>query len=255
MSQPVNKPRFTYIIPYRFQMDRILNLRRVIDWLSGFNGIEIIIVEQDSHSKISHLNFKGTHVFIENSGPFNKNWALNVGLKRSQTNVIVFGDSDLIMHPDHLIKSLEELNTYEFVNPYQSVIDLDPNETNLGLGDILSINRPGRGETDHQKVPICGGITLFRKDAIAKIGGFPENFWGWGAEDDAQDIMVKNFLNWKQMDFKCYHLWHQRTSPDMNLYQRNLSILNSFKNMSKDDLQKHIASSSIKNGMLNKCSG
>ena len=253
MSQPVNVPKFTYIIPYRFQMDRILNLRRVIDWLSGFNGIEIMIVEQDSHSKISHLNFKGTHVFIENSGPFNKNWALNVGLKRAQTNVIVFGDSDLIMHPDHLIKSLEELNNYEFVNPYQSVIDLDPNESSLGLGDILAIDRPGRGETDHQKVPICGGITLFRKDAIIKLGGWSELFWGWGAEDDFQSLKVTNFLNWKQMSFKCYHLWHQRTAPDMNLYQRNLQILNKFNSISKEEFQKHIQSEAQKMGLMNKC--
>lgn len=251
---PINTARLTYVIPYRFQMDRILNLRRVIDWLSGFSGIEIIIVEQDSHSKISHLNLKANVVFIKNSGNFNKNWALNVGLKRAQTNTIAFGDSDLIMHPEHLIKSLEELGNYEYVNPYQSVIDLDPNESSLPLGNILSIDRPGRGENDHQKVPMCGGINLFRKDALIKIGGFPENFWGWGAEDDAQDVFVKNFLSWKQMPFKCYHLWHQRNSPDMSLYQKNLQTLAGFKNMSKEDLQKYINSSLPKIGLLNKCS-
>lgn len=254
MQTPINTPKFTYIIPFRFQVDRILNLRRVVEWLGGFSNIEIIIVEQDSHSKIEYMNFKARHIFIKNDGPFNKNWALNVGLRRAQTDTIVFGDSDLIMHPEHFIASLEELKNYEFVNPYQSVIDLDQGESLSGLGDILNINRPGRGETDHQKVPICGGITMFRKDALYKIAGFPENFFGWGAEDDAQDIMVKNFLTWKKMPFKCYHLWHNRFAPDMTLYQRNLNILNDFKNMNKESLQKYINNSIAKIGFENKFS-
>lgn len=254
MSKPHNLPKFSYIIPFRFQIDRILNLRRVLDWLSGFSNIEVIIVEQDTHSKISAFNFKANHIFIKNSGPFNKNWALNVGLKRAQSDIVVFGDSDLIMHPEHLIASLEQLNVYEFVNPYQSVIDLDPNESQMGLGEILNINRPGRGETDHQKVPICGGITIFRKDALYKLGGWSEMFWGWGAEDDYQSLKVKHLLNWTQMPHKCYHLWHQRLSPDMNLYQRNLQIYNKYINASKEDLQKQIASEMGRIGIQNKCS-
>jgi predicted glycosyltransferase involved in capsule biosynthesis len=254
MQTPINTPKFTYIIPFRFQVDRILNLRRVVEWLGGFSNIEIIIVEQDSHSKIEYMNFKARHIFIKNDGPFNKNWALNVGLRRAQTDTIVFGDSDLIMHPEHFIASLEELKNYEFVNPYQSVIDLDQGESLSGLGDILNINRPGRGETDHQKVPICGGITMFRKDALYKIAGWSEMFWGWGAEDDFQSLKVKQFLNWRQMPYKCYHLWHNRLSPDMSLYQRNLQIYSRFVNSQKDELQKQINSEFGKIGLENKCS-
>lgn len=254
MQKPANLPRFSYIIPFRFQLDRILNLRRVIDWLSGFSNIEIILVEQDSHSKISHLNFKCNHIFIKNDGPFNKNWSLNVGLRRAQGDVVVFGDSDLIMHPEQLIEALDQTANYDFVNPYQSVIDLTPEESQANLSEILTLNRAGRGETDHQKVPICGGITIFRKDALYKIGGWSEMFWGWGAEDDYQSLKVKQFLNWKQMPHKCYHLWHQRLSPDMNLYQRNLQIYNKLINATKDDLQKQINSEINKIGLQNKCS-
>lgn len=244
-------PKFTYIIPFRYQNDRILNLRRVTDWISGFSGVEVIIVEQDSHSKISHLNLKANHIFIKNPGHFNKNWALNVGLKRANSEIIIFGDSDLIMNPEHLIKSLDELRNYDFVNPYKSVIDLTEGESSLGLPQVLGIDRVGRGEDDHQKVPMCGGITIFRRDSIYKIGGFPENFEGWGAEDDAQTIRVETFLNWKQMPYKCYHLYHHRGAPDMQQYQKNLKILSHFKSMSKDDLQKNINLSSQRFGRLN----
>lgn len=253
MQKPANLPRFSYIIPFRFQMDRILNLKRVLDWLAGFSNVEIIIVEQDSHSKLSHLPLKAKHIFIKNDGPFNKNWSLNVGLKNVLSDIVVFGDSDLIMHPEHLIQSLEQIKDYEFINPYQSVIDLELFESQLNLQEIISINRPGRGETDHQKVPICGGITIFRKDALYKIGGWSEMFWGWGAEDDFQSLKVKQFLNWKQMPYKCYHLWHNRIAPDMNLYQRNLQIYNKFVDVTKEELQKQINSEVGKIGTLNKC--
>lgn len=253
MQKPANLPKFSYIIPFRFQNDRIMNLKRVLEWVSGFSGVEVILVEQDSHSKISHLSLKAKHIFIKNSGAFNKNWALNVGFRNALSDILVFGDSDLIMNPEHLIQSLEQIRDFEFVNPYQSVIDLELFESQLSLQEIVSIGRPGRGETDHQKVPICGGITIFRKEALHKIGGWSEMFWGWGAEDDFQSLKVKELLNWKQMPFKCYHLWHNRLAPDMNLYQRNLQIYNKFLNASKDELRKQIMSESNKIGLLNKC--
>ena len=56
--QSTYKPKFTYIIPFRYSHDRILPLRRVIEWLSGFQGIEILIVEQDKHSKLDGLCLK-----------------------------------------------------------------------------------------------------------------------------------------------------------------------------------------------------
>lgn len=247
--------KFTYIIPYQHQPDRILNLRRVIDWLSGFSGIEVIVVEQDKHSKISHINLRAKHIFIKNDGPFNKSWAYNVGLKYSNAPVIVSGDSDLIMEPNCFIRSLDELSNYEMVNPYSSVIDLTDVETSMALPDMLRINRPGRGENDHQKVPLCGGICMFRREAIFRLGGWCELFLGWGCEDNHMSLKVQNFLSYKEMPNKCYHLFHHRGSPDMNLYQRNLEILNKFSAIPKEDWIRHINTEGPKMGILNKYNG
>jgi predicted glycosyltransferase involved in capsule biosynthesis len=243
---------FTYIIGYRHQPDRLQNLRRVIDWINGFQGVELIVVEQDKHSKISHLGLKCKHYFLKSDKPYNKSWAFNYATKMATTNVIVYADSDLIMNPHELIESLKLLEQYEMVNPYNSVIDLQQNETGQPFEQIMLINRPGRGETDHQKVPICGGICLFRKEAIDKIGGWNERFIGWGAEDDFVSLKVQNFLNWKQMEAKCYHLFHNRENPDMAGYQKNLQLYNQYKNMSVEDLKKYMMQDVPKNGMKNK---
>ena len=220
-----NGHSFTYIIGYRHKPDRLQNLRRVLDWINGFQGVDVIVVEQDTHSKISHLSLRCRHLFLKSDKPYNKSWSFNYATKMAKSDIIVFADSDLIMHPNQLIDALKQIETHDMVNPYKSVVDLDPNEANLQLEQIIQINRPGRGETDHQKVPICGGICIFRRETINKIAGWNENFIGWGAEDDFVSLKVQHFLNWKQMDHKCYHLFHNREQPNMNEYQKNLNLL------------------------------
>ena len=243
---------FTYVIGYRHSPDRLQNLRKTLDWINGFAGSEVIIVEQDKHSKISHLNLKAKHIFLKSTLPYNKSWGFNVATKYSTSNIIVFADSDLIMDPNKFIESLKLIEKYDMVNPYTSVVDLDQNESGLRFEQVLQINRPGRGELDHQKVPLCGGICIFRKDAIMRIGGWNESFIGWGAEDDFVSLKVKHFLTSTEVPGRCYHLYHSRKSPDMKYYQRNLDLLQKANAMTKDEIMKITNSQIQKNGMKNK---
>ncbi|NDF16742.1 MAG: glycosyltransferase, partial [Verrucomicrobia bacterium] len=128
MSSPYS---FTYIIGYRHQPDRLQNLRRVLDWINGFQNVDVIVVEQDKHSKISHLNLKCRHLFLRTNQPYNKSWSFNYATKMAKSNIVVFADSDLIMNPGEFIESLKMLEQYEMVNPYKSVIDLQPDESSL----------------------------------------------------------------------------------------------------------------------------
>lgn len=247
-----NGHSFTYIIGYRHFPDRLNNLRRVLDWINCFGGVDVILIEQDTHSKISHLNLKARHIFLKTDKPYNKSWAFNVATNLAKSDIIVFADSDLIMRPEDFIEGLKLLEQFDMVNPYKSVIDLNPQESTVKMEDMVKIDRAGRGETDHQKVPICGGICMFRKDSIMRIGGWNEDFIGWGAEDDFVSHKVQQFLNWKQLDHKCYHLFHGRTQPDAQSYQRNLQLLQHLVNLPKQELIKSIQKNLPKNGMKNK---
>lgn len=242
---------FTYIISYRHNVERYNNLKRTLEWVNSFSGVEVIVVEQDKHSKISNLKINAKHIFIKSDMPFNKSWGFNVGTKYANSDIIIFGDSDLIMDPQKFIEAIQLIKEYEMVNPYNSVVDLTQQETNIQLSEIIKIDRPGRGETDIQKVPMCGGICIFRRDAINKIGGWYEQFIGWGGEDDFQAIKVKNFLTWAEVPGRCYHLYHDRSAPDMKWYQRNLQLLQKLGVMSKEELQKVINNSLQKLGMKN----
>lgn len=242
---------FTYIIGYRHKLDRLSNLRKTLDWVNSFSNVEVILVEQDTHSKISELNLNCKHIFVKSNIPYNRSWAFNVGLRHSQSNVIIFGDSDIIMHPDDFIRGIRALENHDMVSPYHSVIDLTPDESNMQFDKIISINRPGRGETDNQKINISGGISMFRKESIIKIAGWNEGFIGWGGEDDFQTIKVKNLLNWTELKAKCYHFWHKREQPDKTHYQRSLQILQKAYSLKKDEIINHVNNTVKKIGMKN----
>lgn len=247
-----NNLSFSFIILYRHSVERYNNLRRVLDWTSGFSGSETIVVEQDTHSKISNLKLNCRHIFTKSNMPFNRSWGFNVGAKYANSNILVLTDCDLIMDPNKFIEAVKQIQSYDVVSPYSSVVDLTNQETHMDINNIFNINRPGRGEDDNQKINICGGMTIFRKDAYEKIGGYHEDFVGWGGEDDFQAIKVKNFLTWTEVSGRCYHLYHERVAPDMKWYQRNLQLLQKLGEMSKEDLQKVINNVTPKSSMKNK---
>jgi predicted glycosyltransferase involved in capsule biosynthesis len=243
---------FTYVIGYRHNLERLQNLKRVLDWINGFARVEVLLVEQDTHSKISHLDIKAKHIFTRSDMPYNRSWAFNVALKHANSNIIVFGDSDLVMEPNQFIAGLQAIQNYEMVSPYHSVVDLTAQESNLPLEQIININRPGRGENDNQKINISGGIAMFRREAIQKIAGWNEDFIGWGGEDDFQTMKVKNFLTWTELQARCFHLYHERGMPDQKWYKRNLELLSKTSQMDKSQLQKVILNQLPKIGMKNK---
>ena len=244
--------KFTFVIGFRYKKDRFFLLKRTLEWINTFVGAEVILVEQDKHSKISHLNLKCKHIFIKSDKPYNRSWAFNVALKRAKSNIIIFGDSDLIMEHNQFISGINALSEYDMVSPYHKVIDLNPQESSNSTENILKIDRPGRGENDNQKINISGGIAMFRKDSINKIGGWNEDFVGWGAEDDEMTIRVKKYLKWTELKGTCYHLYHDRPAPEQNNYQHNLKLLNSIANLNDQQRQSMINKMVIRNGMKNK---
>lgn len=237
----MNTHSFTYIIGYRHSPDRLNNLRRVLDWINGFANVEVILVEQDKHSKISHLSLKCKHIFIKTDKEYNKSWGYNVGLKSSNTNIVIFGDADTIMDPNKLIEAIQLLDKYEMVSSHNSIIDLFPNEGNTQYDDILKIIRPGRTTS------LCSGISVFRKAAIQKIGGWNESFIGLGGADEFLSHKVKNFLTSNVLPINAYHFFHNKIDSN----PINEKILQQMVGISKEDLVRSINMSSQKTGMRN----
>ena len=124
--------KFSYIIPFKFSEERLVTLRKVLSNVRTFD-CEIIVIEQGTESI---LPSKGVlenekYLFINNPLPFNKAWSLNVAWKESQNDILVFGDADNMISKENLLKSIDELQEYEFVSPHNRLIDLEPLENDF----------------------------------------------------------------------------------------------------------------------------
>ncbi|RVE67531.1 hypothetical protein OJAV_G00104450 [Oryzias javanicus] len=94
---------------------------------------------------------------------FNRAKLLNVGyaeaLKEYDYDCFVFSDVDLI--------PMDDRNTYKcFSQPRHLSVSMDK------FGFRLPYNQ------------FFGGVSSLSKEQFLKINGFPNNYWGWGGEDD-----------------------------------------------------------------------
>jgi len=231
----------TYVIGYRHRDDRYQNLSMTLDWLSTIPEVEVLIVEQDTESKFNN-KWGVNHIFAYNPYPYNRSWAFNIAVKETNSDIYAFGDSDLIMKKEEFLEAVGELKNYEVVSPYRSVLDLSEDETKKNIEDWQRITRPGRGETDHQKINLCGGIVLFTRESFNKVGGWNEDFIGWGGEDDFMTLKVEALgMKTKEMPYKIYHLYHTRDNLDWAFYQRNLMMLNQAKGVDKPMVESYVS--------------
>jgi glycosyltransferase involved in cell wall biosynthesis len=231
----------TCVIPFMYSEDRLLPLRRVLANARLLN-CEVIVIEQGREQLLpsKEVLTDEKYLFLKNEFPFNKSWALNIAWMQASGDAILFMDADTLIAPDHVRTAVAALADCDFVSPHAKVIDLQESESDLPLEALFEIDRPGRGEQDRQKVPLCGGITLFTREGLEKVGGWPEEFFGWGGEDDAMGRKVELLLRWKELDFTCFHLFHRRGVQQPDWYKRNLEILDLYMDSDDEDLRIHI---------------
>lgn len=237
----------SYIIPFRSGgEERTKNLLTVLDRLSGYPAAEIIVVEQDQAPTLAAESLPGhcTHLFAFNPGPFNKSWGFNVGFRSSVGDVVVFHDADIIMDVHALAQSVVLCsNAFDAVKPYDRLVDLTESESEQvrkGKGipfinvEERGINREYRGEY----ICFCGGIFLMRRDVYEELGGFDENFSGWGGEDDAMTLKLHAMEKNTHIvtGQTAWHLWHECRYENrfgQPHYRQNCAMLKQYRRLGR----------------------
>ena len=161
------------IVPYRdlhHEQKRKSQLDQFIPSISSF-----LLANTIGDSKSIPL-FKVYVIEQSNDGrKFNRGKLLNIGFKIAQNdgcNVFIFHDVDLLPSAS--------LRKYYFTIPVQQPIHI------ARVWDRYSVNDK-----------YFGGITSFSQDLFERINGFPNNFWGWGGEDD------ELYKRTKQVQYYC----------------------------------------------------
>ncbi|XP_041653839.1 beta-1,4-galactosyltransferase 1 [Cheilinus undulatus] len=150
---------------------------------------------------------------------FNRAKLLNIGyteaLKEYDYECFVFSDVDLI--------PMDDRNTYKcFSQPRHLSVSMDK------FGFRLPYNQ------------YFGGVSSLSKEQYLKINGFPNNYWGWGGEDDD----IYNRLASKGMSIsrpsgeqgKCRMIRHQRDKKNEPNPQRFNRIAHTRETMHKDGI-------------------
>ena len=147
----VGKNKTAIIIPFRDsepEQPRTKQLNEFIKYMSDYLKditYKIFVIEQSDDSK-----------------KFNRGELLNIGFKFAEQE----GFTNFIFHDVDLLPSAE-LKKY-----YTDAPDKSP----IHIAAVWS--RYGKNPD------YFGGIVAFNKQMFNKINGFPNNFWGWGGEDD-----------------------------------------------------------------------
>ncbi|KAM7418264.1 hypothetical protein PAMA_017762 [Pampus argenteus] len=150
---------------------------------------------------------------------FNRAKLLNVGyaeaLKEYDYECFIFSDVDLI--------PMDDRNTYKcFSQPRHLSVSMDK------FGFRLPYNQ------------YFGGVSSMSKEQYLKINGFPNNYWGWGGEDDD----IYNRLASKGMSIsrpsgevgKCRMIRHDRDKQNEPNPQRFDRIAHTRETMYKDGI-------------------
>uniref|UniRef100_A0A3P8V8A7 Beta-1,4-galactosyltransferase n=1 Tax=Cynoglossus semilaevis TaxID=244447 RepID=A0A3P8V8A7_CYNSE len=199
----VPEQKVAVIIPFRNRDEHLKY------WLYYLHPI---LQRQQLYYTIFVINQEGT-------GKFNRAKLLNVGyveaLKDDNYDCFVFSDVDLI--------PIDDRNTYKcFSNPRHLSAAMDK------FGFKLPYNQ------------FFGGVSSMSKQQILKINGFPNNYWGWGGEDD--DIFNRLVFSGMYVSRpsaeigKCRMIRHTRDKLNEDNPQRFDRIAHTRDTMRKDGL-------------------
>lgn len=210
------------IIGYRHSDLRLSNLKEIIKRFDK-NCIEIIIVEQDINQKLKLDNKENLkQLFVYNPGPYNRSWSFNIGMNNTDRKYLVFSDADIFMSFENFMSAVAELDKFDVVSPYDTIYDLtaEQSERIKELEDYelqsFFLSKPRRS------INLCGGMTMFTRNAIEKVNGWDENFVGWGGEDNVQTLKVERLgLTYNTCEFDAYHLYHEHIIRHEKYYKIN----------------------------------
>ena len=164
VKNPVTKQdvKIAIIVPFRDAektKPRTAQLTRLVEWmkvyLAGYD-YKIFVIEQSDDGR-----------------KFNRGQLLNVGFVLAKSE----GYTNFIFHDVDLIP-IAGLKEYYITNPQDKPVHI------AAVWDRYGTN-PN----------YFGGIVAFNSEMFERINGFPNNFWGWGGEDDELLKRTKKFYN------------------------------------------------------------
>jgi hypothetical protein len=221
--------------------ERLQQLRASLANFRQCHGIDqIIVVEMGERpfAESEARRWADRYLFLENRDVFERARTLNAGTALAERDLVLWTDNDLLMPSDFASRAVDEMRAREldYLLPYTCIHYLSPGDTDQvrqgarNPGDCVPVRvyRPARDA--------CGAAGLVRKAFVERYGGIPEEFRGWGGEDNAWWLKVRllgRAAVTQRHDQPVYHLYHSdsgaygstRQMSDNPHYAKNVSLL------------------------------
>lgn len=183
-------------------------------------------------------HFPSTEIVVESDGsddgPFNRARAVNRGVAQTTGDVLVLSDADVVGEAEALYLAVLTVGVEAYHSawaiPYDRYVHLNPLATDRVLR-LPPSAEVGFAEADVGDVydertrpvrrfggSVCGLVVITR-EAFDEVGGYDENFVGWGWEDTAFAATVWGLVGPpERVHATCAHLWH---ALDPGRYRNN----------------------------------
>jgi hypothetical protein len=262
----------TFVTHLRYDhQDRLENLQIILNYYSiNFPESRFIIIEDDKNHRaefdtIQWPKKRTSFYFIKNNSYYHRTRALNYGIKKAKTSIVVSLDTDCIVPVDSFNKCVAALlDDATIALPYNGYfIDVATSirkafieqnyEYNALYSKLPDLSTLKLAYTNHEFSVRCtndlhqgvGGIVLFNKQRFLEMGGYNEKFICWGAEDNellsrCKILEHKVYRDTAQKAI-CFHLFHRNAVRNEHpYYQSNFDEVNMVEKMSKTELQNYI---------------
>ena len=152
-----------------------------------------------------------------------KAWALNVGVQAAQAPVVVCHDADILVPVGYAREALRVLaEGAEVAQLGRFLFYLGPSAS---AQVIASGSLRGAAAPDRVSQNWPGGTIAIRRRTFEEIGGFDEEFVGWGGEDNEffDRCLSRRFARHAHLPF--VHLWHpEQPRKDDPMYREEARI-------------------------------
>ena len=160
--------------------------------------VAVTVVETDQRPRWREVvePLVDQYFFVPYAGPFNKSWAINVGVAHSAVRArhLCLFDADILPDREFVERNRERLLTgrYAVHLPYVDMFSLDAAASHRAIRDRVAGGDPDVPLEVLRALVLKGppGACMWStREAFDRVGGMDERYSGWGGEDD--DMMAR----------------------------------------------------------------